>query len=96
MAQTTGEENYTMRNKYFGLYHGRQVNVKLENAVGDEKFKEGCWKTSQEETSAEIKENITMERSEFRVPAGPRIFFSPRRPDRFWGPHSLLSNGYRG
>jgi hypothetical protein len=24
------------------------------------------------------------------------LLSSPRRPDRFWGPHSLLSNGYRG
>jgi hypothetical protein len=24
------------------------------------------------------------------------FFSSPPRPDRFWGPHSLLSNGYRG
>jgi hypothetical protein len=31
-----------------------------------------------------------------RVPIGSRIFSSPRRPDRFWGPPSLLSNGYRG
>jgi hypothetical protein len=31
-----------------------------------------------------------------RVPGGSRIFSSPRRPDRFWGPPSLLSNGYRG
>jgi hypothetical protein len=31
-----------------------------------------------------------------RVPVGSRIFTSPRRPDRFWGPPSLLSNGYRG
>jgi hypothetical protein len=31
-----------------------------------------------------------------RVPAGSRIFSSPRRPDRLWGPPSLLSNGYRG
>jgi hypothetical protein len=31
-----------------------------------------------------------------RVPVGSRIFSSPRRPDRFWGPPSLLSNGYRG
>jgi hypothetical protein len=30
------------------------------------------------------------------VPVGSRIFSSPRRPDRLWGPHSLLSNGYRG
>jgi hypothetical protein len=30
-----------------------------------------------------------------RVPVGSRIFFSPRRPDRLWGPPSLLSNGYR-
>jgi hypothetical protein len=30
------------------------------------------------------------------VPAGSRIFSSPRRPDRHWGPPSLLSNGYRG
>jgi hypothetical protein len=27
----------------------------------------------------------------FRVPLGPRIFTSPRHPDRFWGPPSLLS-----
>jgi hypothetical protein len=25
-----------------------------------------------------------------------RLFSCPRRPDRLWGPHSLLSNGYRG
>jgi hypothetical protein len=32
----------------------------------------------------------------FRVPVGSRNFSSPRRPDRFWGPPSLLSSGYRG
>jgi hypothetical protein len=31
-----------------------------------------------------------------RVPEGARIVCSPRLPDRFWGPPSLLSNGYRG
>jgi hypothetical protein len=31
-----------------------------------------------------------------RVPVGSRIFSSPRRSDRLWGPASLLSNGYRG
>jgi hypothetical protein len=31
-----------------------------------------------------------------RVPVGSRIFSSPRRPDRLWGPTNLLSNGYRG
>jgi hypothetical protein len=30
-----------------------------------------------------------------RVPAGAKIFSSPQRPDRLWGPPSLLSNGYR-
>jgi hypothetical protein len=30
-----------------------------------------------------------------RVPVGPRIFSSPHRPDRLWGPPSLLPNGYR-
>jgi hypothetical protein len=30
-----------------------------------------------------------------RVPVGSTIFFSPRRPDRLWGPPNLLSNGYR-
>jgi hypothetical protein len=30
-----------------------------------------------------------------RVPVDSRIFSSPRRPDRLWGPPSLLSNGYR-
>jgi hypothetical protein len=29
-------------------------------------------------------------------PLGPRSFFSPRRPHRFWGLPSLLSNGCRG
>jgi hypothetical protein len=33
---------------------------------------------------------------EVRVPVEPRIFSSPRRPDRLWGPPNLLSNGYRG
>jgi hypothetical protein len=31
-----------------------------------------------------------------RVLAGSRIFSSPPRPDRLWGPPSLLFNGYRG
>jgi hypothetical protein len=30
-----------------------------------------------------------------RVPVGSRIFSSPRRPDRFWSPPKLLSNGYQ-
>jgi hypothetical protein len=31
-----------------------------------------------------------------RVPVGARFFSSPRRPDRFWGPPSLLTNRYQG
>jgi hypothetical protein len=31
-----------------------------------------------------------------RVPVGSKIFSSSRRPDRLWGPPSLLYNGYRG
>jgi hypothetical protein len=31
-----------------------------------------------------------------RDPVGLRIFSSPRRPDRLWGPPNLLSKGYRG
>jgi hypothetical protein len=31
-----------------------------------------------------------------RVTVGSRIFSSPCRPDRLWGPPNLLSNGYRG
>jgi hypothetical protein len=31
-----------------------------------------------------------------RVPVGSRIFCSPLRPDRLWGPHNNLSNGYWG
>jgi hypothetical protein len=27
---------------------------------------------------------------------GKIFFFTPQRPDRLWGPPSLLSNGYRG
>jgi hypothetical protein len=30
-----------------------------------------------------------------RVPVGSRIFSSPSRPDRLWGPPNLLSNVYR-
>jgi hypothetical protein len=30
------------------------------------------------------------------IPVGSRIFFSPRRPNRLWGPPRLLFNGYRG
>jgi hypothetical protein len=29
-------------------------------------------------------------------PVGAQLFSSPRRPDQFWGPPSLLANGYRG
>jgi hypothetical protein len=31
-----------------------------------------------------------------RVPAGSRIFSSPCRPDRLWGPPNSLANGYWG
>jgi hypothetical protein len=31
-----------------------------------------------------------------RDPVGSRIFSSPRRRDRLWGPPNLLFNGYRG
>jgi hypothetical protein len=31
-----------------------------------------------------------------RVPVGPRIFSTPSRPYRLWGPPSLLCNGYQG
>jgi hypothetical protein len=30
-----------------------------------------------------------------RVPVGSRILSSSRRPERLWGPPSLLSSGYR-
>jgi hypothetical protein len=30
------------------------------------------------------------------VLVGSRIFCSPCRPDRLWGPPNLLSNGYQG
>jgi hypothetical protein len=30
------------------------------------------------------------------VPVGSRIFSSPRRADRLWGPPNLLFSGYRG
>jgi hypothetical protein len=30
-----------------------------------------------------------------RVPVGSRIFTSPCRPDRLWGPRNLLYNEYR-
>jgi hypothetical protein len=33
----------------------------------------------------------------YSIPGKRKIFFSsPRRPDRLWGPPSLLSNGYQG
>jgi hypothetical protein len=32
----------------------------------------------------------------FRVPVGARIFTPSCRPDRFWGPPSILFSGYRG
>jgi hypothetical protein len=31
-----------------------------------------------------------------RVPIGPKIFSSPRLPDRLWGPPNLLFKGHRG
>jgi hypothetical protein len=31
-----------------------------------------------------------------RIPVGAIMFYSPCRPDRFWGPQSFLSSGYRG
>jgi hypothetical protein len=33
---------------------------------------------------------------EIRISVGVRFFSSPYRPDRFWGPPTLLCNGYRG
>jgi hypothetical protein len=35
-------------------------------------------------------------KTEIRVPVESRVFSSPHRPDRLWGPPSNLSNGYRG
>jgi hypothetical protein len=35
-------------------------------------------------------------RVEVRIPVKSRTFSSSSRPDRFWGPPNLLSNGYRG
>jgi hypothetical protein len=32
----------------------------------------------------------------FEIRLGQEIFSSPKRPDRLWGPRSLLLNGYRG
>jgi hypothetical protein len=34
--------------------------------------------------------------AEVRIPIGATFFSFPCRPDRFWGPPSLLSIGYRG
>jgi hypothetical protein len=34
--------------------------------------------------------------SRVRFPAGAGNLSSPTRPERLWGPHSLLSNGYQG
>jgi hypothetical protein len=31
-----------------------------------------------------------------RVPVESRMFSSPRRPHRLWGPPNFLSSGYRG
>jgi hypothetical protein len=31
-----------------------------------------------------------------RVPVGSKMFSSPCRPDRLWGPPNLLANGHRG
>jgi hypothetical protein len=31
-----------------------------------------------------------------RVPVWSRIFCSPRRPDRLWGPLNHVCNGYKG
>jgi hypothetical protein len=33
---------------------------------------------------------------EVEVPVGAKFLFSPHRPDRPWGPPSLISIGYRG
>jgi hypothetical protein len=33
---------------------------------------------------------------EVPVPVGARIFFSPRLPDRLWGPPSLYAMGTKG
>jgi hypothetical protein len=30
------------------------------------------------------------------IPGSARFFSSPQRPERFWGPPRLLSNGHRG
>jgi hypothetical protein len=51
-------------------------------------------KRSLERSGSSWEDNIRMD---LRVSDGGWQFFSsPPRPDRFWGPPSLLSNNYRG
>jgi hypothetical protein len=49
------------------------------------------WLVREEPTGYELDDR----RVGVRVPVGSRIFSSPCRPDRLWGPPNLLTNGYR-
>jgi hypothetical protein len=59
-------------------------------------------KTSQQEClttvlfSPELTYNMDVRGVGVRVPVEARFFSSPRGPNRFWGPPSLLFNGYTG
>jgi hypothetical protein len=48
------------------------------------------------EVAQSVKRRSTDRTVEVRFPSGAEIFSTPQRPDRLWGPPSLLSTGYRG
>jgi hypothetical protein len=48
------------------------------------------------ESSVDITTSYELDDRGVAVPVASRIFFSLGRPDRLWGPTSLLPNEYRG
>jgi hypothetical protein len=66
--------------------------------AGGHKFRHLFHEARSRESSVGIVTGYGLEdrRVGVRVPVRAGIFFFPRRPDRLWGPPSLLSNSYQG
>jgi hypothetical protein len=86
----------TLINRLLTFYSHSEVSVKPPNATGKHFPKVPPVLSQDSVVGIATAYGLDDRGVGVRVPVGVRIFSSSRRPDRLWGPPSLLSNGYRG